>query len=42
MTRPSAPLTRATVAIVHQFCGAACRGLVTWVAHLEQPVFPCR
>jgi 8-oxo-dGTP pyrophosphatase MutT (NUDIX family) len=31
-----------TAAIVHQFCQAACRGLVTRVAHLEQPVFAWR
>ncbi|TFV92939.1 CoA pyrophosphatase [Blastococcus sp. CT_GayMR20] len=28
-----------TAAIVHQFCRIACRGLVSRVAHLEQPVF---
>ena len=28
-----------TAAILHQFCRIACRGLVTRVAHLEQPVF---
>jgi 8-oxo-dGTP pyrophosphatase MutT (NUDIX family) len=31
-----------TAAIVHQFCQIACRGLVTRVAHLEQPVFAWR
>jgi 8-oxo-dGTP pyrophosphatase MutT (NUDIX family) len=28
-----------TAAILYQFCRIACRGLVTRVAHLEQPVF---
>jgi 8-oxo-dGTP pyrophosphatase MutT (NUDIX family) len=31
-----------TAAIVHQFCQAACRDLVTRVAHFEQPVFAWR
>jgi 8-oxo-dGTP pyrophosphatase MutT (NUDIX family) len=31
-----------TAAIVHQFCQVACRGLVTRVAHFEQPVFAWR
>jgi 8-oxo-dGTP pyrophosphatase MutT (NUDIX family) len=31
-----------TAAVVHQFCQAACRGRVTRVAHLEQPVFAWR
>jgi 8-oxo-dGTP pyrophosphatase MutT (NUDIX family) len=31
-----------TAAIVYQFCRVACRGLVTRVAHLEQPVFAWR
>jgi 8-oxo-dGTP pyrophosphatase MutT (NUDIX family) len=31
-----------TAAVVHQFVQAACRGLVTRVAHLEQPVFAWR
>lgn len=31
-----------TAAIVYQFCRAACRGQVTRVAHLEQPVFAWR
>ena len=28
-----------TAAILYQFCRIACRGQVTRVAHLEQPVF---
>lgn len=31
-----------TAAIVHQFCQIACRGVVTRVDHLEQPVFAWR
>ncbi len=31
-----------TAAILYQFCRIACRGLVTRVAHLEQPVFAWR
>jgi 8-oxo-dGTP pyrophosphatase MutT (NUDIX family) len=31
-----------TAAVVHQFCQIACRGLVTRVAHFEQPVFAWR
>jgi 8-oxo-dGTP pyrophosphatase MutT (NUDIX family) len=31
-----------TAAIIHQFCQVACRGLVTRVAHYEQPVFAWR
>jgi len=31
-----------TAAIMHQFCQIACRGLVTRVAHYEQPVFAWR
>ena len=31
-----------TAAILYQFCQAACRGLDTRVAHLEQPVFAWR
>jgi 8-oxo-dGTP pyrophosphatase MutT (NUDIX family) len=31
-----------TAAIVHQFCRAACRGLIERVAHYEQPVFAWR
>jgi 8-oxo-dGTP pyrophosphatase MutT (NUDIX family) len=31
-----------TAAILYQFCQIACRGLVTRVAHLEQPVFAWR
>ena len=31
-----------TAAIIHQFCRIACRGEVTRVAHLEQPVFAWR
>lgn len=31
-----------TAAIVHQFCQVACRGVVTRVAHYEQPVFAWR
>jgi 8-oxo-dGTP pyrophosphatase MutT (NUDIX family) len=31
-----------TAAIIHQFCQIACRGRVTRVAHLEQPVFAWR
>jgi 8-oxo-dGTP pyrophosphatase MutT (NUDIX family) len=31
-----------TAAVVHQFCQAACRGLVTRVAAYEQPVFAWR
>ena len=31
-----------TAAIIHQFCRIACRGEVTRVGHLEQPVFAWR
>jgi 8-oxo-dGTP pyrophosphatase MutT (NUDIX family) len=31
-----------TAAVVHQFCQAVCRGRLTRVAHLEQPVFAWR
>jgi 8-oxo-dGTP pyrophosphatase MutT (NUDIX family) len=31
-----------TAAVIHQFTRIACRGLVTRVAHLEQPVFAWR
>jgi 8-oxo-dGTP pyrophosphatase MutT (NUDIX family) len=31
-----------TAAVLYQFCQVACRGLVTRVAHLEQPVFAWR